>query len=124
MSTLLLETSTYTTAKSRFNDGLVEIVRTRAAESFPNDAQLRDVFSRIPRGAIDKKVATGALALARWKHDDILSSAIEYVLLATAKDDGNEEPERATALLLKMSNAATLLQGFNQILISKGLSLF
>ena len=124
MTTMLLETSTYTTAKSRFTDGLIEIVRTRAPNDFPTEAELRDVFSRIPKGSIDKKVATGALALAKWKTTDILASAIEYALLATAKDDGTEDAERATALLLKMSNAATLLNGFNQVLIKDGLSLF
>ena len=124
MTTMLLETSTYTTAKSRFTDGLKEIVSTRASASFPTEAELRDVFSRIPKGSIDKKVATGALALAKWKTTDILASAIEYALLATAKDDGTEDAERATALLLKMSNAATLLNGFNQVLIKDGLSLF
>lgn len=124
MTTMLLETSTYTTAKSRFNDGLIEIVRNRAHDSFPSEIELRDVFSRIPKGSIDKKVATGALALAKWKTSGILSSAIEYALLATAKDDGNEDADKATALLIKMSNAATLLQGFNQVLIKANLSLF
>ena len=122
--TTLLDTSTYTTAKSRFTDGLQEIVSTRASASFPTEVELRDVFSRIPKGAIDKRVATGALALAKWGTSGILSSAIEYALLATSKDDGTEDAERATALLLKMSNAATLLNGFNQVLIKENLSLF
>ena len=122
--TTLLETSTYTTSKSKFVDGLKEIVGSRTPESFPTESQLRELFSRIPRGSIDKKVATGALALANWKTSGILSSAIEYALLATSKDDGSEDSERATALLLKMSNAATLLQGFNQVLIKENLSLF
>lgn len=122
--TTLLDTSTYTTSKSKFVDGLKEIVGTRAPASFPSEAELRDVFSRIPRGSIDKKVATGALALANWKTSGILSSAIEYALLATSKDDGSEDSDKATSLLIKMSNAATLLQGFNQVLIKENLSLF
>ena len=122
--TTLLDTSTYTTAKSRFTDGLKEIVSTRASASFPTEVELRDVFSRIPKGAIDKKIATGALALAKWKTSGILSSSIEYALLATSKDDGTEDADKATALLIKMSNAATLLNGFNQVLIKENLSLF
>ena len=122
--TTLLDTATYTTSKSKFVDGLTEIVRTRAPESFPSESALRDIFSRIPKGAIDKKIATGALALAKWSERGLLSSAVEYSLLATAKDDGVEDADKATALLIKLSNAATLLNGFNQVLIKDSLTLF
>lgn len=127
MSTMkhtLLETGTYITSKAKFTEGLSEIVRTRAHMEFPSAMELRDVFSQIPRGSIDKKTATGALSLANWKDREILSSAIEYVLLATSDDDGKEDADKATAMLIKMSNAATLLAGFNQTLVRENLTLF
>ena len=123
-TTTLLNSSTYTTAKSKFTDALIEIVNTGTATDYPTEDQLIAVFKTIPKGAVDKRTVTGAIALAKWKGTGVLDSAIGYALLATASDDGSNNAEKATSLLIKLSNASTLLAGFNQVLIKDGLTLF
>ena len=123
-TTTLLNTSTYTTAKSKFTDALIEIVNTGTSADYPTEEQLMAVFKTIPKGAVDKKTVTGAIALAKWKATGVLNSAIGYAILATASDDGTPNADKATSLLIKLSNAATLLGGFNQVLIKENLSLF